>query len=263
MVDLIEEEWGALGALGATLEEREWALPSECPGWTVKDLVSHMVGTERSLLGEDDPPELAGTPPHVHNDIGASNERWVHERRSRPGREVLAEFVEVTGRRLEVLRSMEPAGFDVVGPSPVGHVQYREYMAVRVMDCWVHEQDIRVATGRPGHATGPAARLALDRIASAMPYVVGRRAGAPGGASVRFDILDEPPWVLDVVVEDGRAVARPISDPILVLHMNAEVFWRLACGRVSGDAALGAQLVGIDGDEGLGHRIVSHMAFMI
>ena len=61
-------------------------------------------------------------------------------------------------------------------------------MNVRVMDSWVHEQDVRVATGRPGHDSGPAAQLSLDRLCSAMPFVVGKQARAPEGASVRFDL---------------------------------------------------------------------------
>jgi uncharacterized protein (TIGR03083 family) len=55
VVDVLDEEWAAIGQLGDDLESGEWELPSECPGWTVRDVLSHMVGTERSLLGEPSP----------------------------------------------------------------------------------------------------------------------------------------------------------------------------------------------------------------
>ena len=37
-------------------------------------------------------------------------------------------------------------------------------MRIRVFDCWLHEQDIRDAVGRPGGEDGPAASVALDEI---------------------------------------------------------------------------------------------------
>jgi hypothetical protein len=45
--------------------------------------------------------------------------------------------------------------------------------------------------------------------------------------------------------------------------MNIEVFWRLGCGRVTGEAARAAGLVELQGDLGLGQRVVDAMAFMI
>jgi len=264
VVDVLDEVWSAIIGLGELLEPDEWELPSECPGWTVRDVVAHMVGTERSLLG-DTAPDPVSEPVHVHNEIGARNEGWVLSLRNTSGPDVLALFGDVTRRRLAQLRSWPSARFDEVGPSPTGMVPYREFMQVRVMDCWVHEQDIRVATARPGHRQGPAATLAIGRLSSAMPFVVGKKAGAPEGSSVRFELTGDAPLRLDVVVHDGRAViARgPIADPTVELRMDGEVFWRLGCGRVTGEAARSAGLIELRGQTELGERIVDSMAFMI
>jgi uncharacterized protein (TIGR03083 family) len=265
VVELLREEWEAISDLGRVLEEREWDMPSECPGWTVRDVMSHMIGTERSLLGDTAPHAPDAMPDHVHNDIGARNEAWVSARRSVPGPTVLEEFRAVTARRFEALRSLSSAGFDEVGPSPLGPVPYREFMRVRVMDCWVHEQDIRVATGRPGHQTGPAAELALDRIASAMPFVVGKQAGAPDGASVRFEVRGARPRRIDISVRDGRAVVVDALDgePSATLDMEVDAFWRLACGRVNATAARAAGLVELRGDDDLASAVAAAMRFMI
>ena len=122
VVAVLAEEWAAIGDLGGDLREDEWDMPSECPGWTVRDIVSHMIGTERTLLADPAPPPVAERPPHVHNDVGASNEAWVAARRNLPGAEVLAEFRQVTARRLEQLAEFPPSRFDELGPSPVGQV---------------------------------------------------------------------------------------------------------------------------------------------
>jgi uncharacterized protein (TIGR03083 family) len=265
VVALLAEEWDAIVGLGRLLEAREWDLPTECPGWTVRDLVSHMIGTERSLLGERAPSGPDELPGHVHNEVGARNETWVAARRSIPGEAVLEEFREVTARRLEALRSSPASRFEEVGPSPVGQVPYREFMRVRVMDCWVHEQDMRVATGRPGHTSGPAATLSLERISSAMPFVVGKQAGAPEGASVRFELGGTGARRIDIAVRQGRAAVDDAlhGDPTTVLRMDGDTFWRLGCGRVSGDAALAAGLVDVAGDTELGGAVLRAMAFMI
>jgi putative sterol carrier protein len=138
-------------------------------------------------------------------------------------------------------------------------------MNVRVMDSWVHEQDIRLATGRPGHDLGPAAQLSMDRLCSGMPFVVGKQAGAPEAASVRFELRGPLSRRIDVIVRDGRAKAVDDVDgePTVSLDMAVEVFWRLTCGRVDGKAALLAGLVEVAGDAELGSRVLDAMAFMI
>ena len=265
VIAILAEEWAAIDTLAQGLGDTEWEMPSECPGWTVRDLLSHLIGIERVLLGDAPPPPLDVLPPHVENEVGARNEAWVAARRSLPGSVVLEEFRAVTARRVAELRSWSPARFDEIGPSPVGNVPYREFMNVRVMDSWVHEQDMRVATGRPGHDSGPAAQLSLDRLCSAMPFVVGKQAGAPEGASVRFELRGSLARRVDVVVRDGRAKAVPSFDgePTAVLDMTMEVFWRLACGRVDGSAARVAGLVTAAGDDDLAVRVLDAMAFMI
>jgi len=265
VISILAEEWAAIDVLGQGLAEAEWDLPSECPGWSVRDVVSHLIGIERALLGDAAPPPLADLPEHVENEIGARNEAWVEPRRSLPGPVVLAEFRDVTARRLVQLSAAPEARFDEIVPSPVGNVAYREFMNVRVMDCWVHEQDIRVATGRPGHDSGPAAQLSLDRLCSAMPFVVGKQAGAPEGASVRFELRGSFPRRIDVVVHRGRAQTVPALDgrPDALLDMDMEVFWRLACGRVDGEAARIAGIVELGGDRELAGRVLQSMAFMI
>lgn len=262
-VAFLAEEWQAIAELGAHLADKDWDLPSECPGWAVKDLVSHMIGTERSLMGESAPPSA---PPadHVRNPVGASNEAWVAARRAVPAKDVLAEFSDVTARRLVKLSEMPPERWDEVGPSPVGQVPYREFMAVRAMDCWIHEQDMRVATGRPGHIEGPVAELALRRIASAMPFVVAKKAAAPDGSAVLFELLKSPMAHIGVVVRDGRGVIQDeVPDPTAEIQMDAELFWRVGCGRVTGEAALDAGIIGLRGDLELASRVVRNMAFMI
>src|SRR4051794_28982223 len=98
--------WSSVTHVCRDLDEPQGDRATDCPGWSVKDNVAHMIGTERMLLGEQPAADAPSDAPHVRNDIGRHNEQWVESYRAQPGREVLAAFEAVTARRLETLRSM-------------------------------------------------------------------------------------------------------------------------------------------------------------
>jgi uncharacterized protein (TIGR03083 family) len=266
VVEALAEEWEAIVALGERLAEPEWELATGCPGWTVRDVMAHMVGTERSLLGDAPPPPVPVVPGHVKNEMGEHNEAWVDSVRHDPGAAVLEAFRAATARRLAEMQRWDEADFAALTTSPVGEVPYRQFMLVRAMDCWVHEQDIRVATARPGHDRGPAAVIAIERLASGLPFVVGKQAGAPEGSITRFDVSGALGRRVDVTVSDGRA--RVLDDgssapPTTTLQMDQQTLWRLTGGRMTGADALEQDLVRISGDGDLGRRVATSMAFMI
>ena len=184
----LAETWGALAEVCSELSETEWALPTECPGWDVKDQLSHLIGIERAIMGEPVPEWDGPLGDHVKNDFAATNERFVAVRRALPGPTVRAEFVEVTTTRLAQLDALSAAEWAGVGWSPVGEVPRAEFMAVRVFDSWVHEQDVRLALDRPGGSGNAASAISLDRVQGAMPFVVGKKAGCADGTAVRFDV---------------------------------------------------------------------------
>jgi uncharacterized protein (TIGR03083 family) len=265
VVDLLAEEWRSLDDLCSGLTDAEWARPTDCPGWTVQDQLAHLIGTESMLAGDPAPPPPPGeAPAHVRNEMGRANEAWIAEMRGEPAAAVLERFRQVTARRLAQLRAAGPEVFDALGPSPVGNVPYREFMNVRVMDNWAHEQDIRRAVGRPGHRAGPVVDHSLARFEPAMAFVVGKKAGAPDGASVRFELGGGAGRRIDVVVREGRAVLADAPDPPTVtLRLEAETWWCLALGRRDGPTARAAGDVAIEGDTALGARIIDELSFMI
>jgi uncharacterized protein (TIGR03083 family) len=186
VIEHLEAVWADVAALCDGLTDEEWARPTDCPGWTVKDHVSHMIGTERLLLGEQAPPADLSAASHVRNDIGKANEQWIEAYRALPGKEVLDEFRAVTARRLDALRALRDDDWNREGFTPEGPGPYRQFMEIRVFDCWYHDQDIREALGRPGFLEGPVADASLARIpARGLGYVVGKKAAAVPGPTLK------------------------------------------------------------------------------
>jgi uncharacterized protein (TIGR03083 family) len=192
--------------------------------------------------------------------MGPINEGWVAERRGRLPEEVLAEFREVTGARRQALAAMTDEEWAAPIDSPIGKVPYREFMSVRVMDNWVHEQDIRRAVARPGDLDGPAAETALARFIGALGFVVGKRAGASEGTSVVVQLEGPIATTLAVSVIDGRAKpTKAPEQPTLTLTMTSDTYSCLSSGRWTADEAVAQGRVKVEGDTQLGQRVLASM----
>ena len=263
--EALAETWGSLAEACWELSPNEWALPTDCPGWDVKDQLSHLIGIERTLMGEAAPEWDGPLGDHVKNDFAAANEAWVAVRRPLEGAAVRAEFVEVTATRLAQLGELTEEEWAEVGWSPVGEVPYAVFMEVRAFDSWVHEQDARRALDRPGGSGNVASAISLARVEGTMPYIVGKKAACSDGTAVRFDIAGpaDDARVFTVAVEGTRAreVGNDVT-PTVTLSLSSLDFVRLGCGRATAAQVETAGGIAIDGDEAVGRRVLDVMNFM-
>jgi uncharacterized protein (TIGR03083 family) len=265
-IEALREEWASIDDLLSQLSHDEWSKPSPLPGWNVKDNVAHIIGTEEMLSGVATP-DVALDPEHldyIQNDIGHVNEAWVISMRQSPPDAVIDRFRQVTGDRLEALEAMSDEEWHAEGFTPAGKDSYGRFMRIRVFDCWLHEQDMRDAVGRPGNHTGLPVEVTLDEMTSAMGFVVGKQAGAPAGSRVTFALTDDGAVVRTIHVEVGERaeVVEELSGPATVtLTMPVGVMTRRCAGRV-GPAALRDQIT-VEGDEVLADRILANQAYTI
>ena len=115
----------------------------------------------------------------------------------------------------------------------------------RPIDLWVHEQDIRSATGRPLTTTGVGAAHVAGLMTKIFPMSLRR---LPAGTAVVADISGPPGRVLAARVgDDGRAAPfDPGEGSDVTLEMDDVTWLRLTVGRVDpADAD-----VTVTGDEG-------------
>ncbi len=264
-VDMLERVWASMAELGESLDESGWKAPTECPGWTVQDNLVHITALERFILG--DPLPAADVPddlPHIRNDVGRSNERWIESRRAWTGADALAEFRAATAARLDDLYALDDDGFAAPSWTPMGEGTVFDLLGFRIFDSWVHEQDMRRAVDRPGDLDSAAARFSTGMMLDVLPYIVGKKVGAPDGSTVVLTLTGPIDRSAAVTVADGRA--RPLDTvpdtPTVAVRLAADAYARLACGRLDPDEALVAGAVAIDGDVDLGGTLVRQLNYM-
>ena len=266
LVDMMEHVWRSIGQLCDDLTEAQWKTPTDCPGWSVQDQISHLVGSETGILGDPDPDHAPSDEAlaHTRSEQGRRNEIVVDFRRPWAGAQVLSDFRAKTARRVEFLRSRSDADFAAEMQTPVGPAPMSEFISIRIMDAWVHEQDIRRALDRPGHYDSPAAAHALNRVIRAMPFVAARRAQAPDGATALVDISGPGGRAIAIGVEGGRGreLDSAPGSPTVSITLDAETFGCLGCGRWNPEEVLQSGKVSIQGDTALGESIVRQMNIM-
>lgn len=252
--------WDSITALCATLNESQWKTATLCPGWNVQDNLSHLIGTERALAGL--PPTEHRSPggDHVKNPIGEFNEHDVDARRGLSGAAVLDEWRDISAQRRQFLDNAPDDYFETKTMTPTGPGTIADFLHIRVLDCWAHEQDIRDALGIPGHQGGPSAEHTIDRLIRTLPIVVGKRAATPEGCGVVIQLTGPVERTIPVLVTNGRAaVVGSVEDPLTTLKIDSMTFVSLALGRRTADECTWSAT----GDATLAGRIAAQLNMMI
>ena len=199
-----------LQALLADLGEDEWRAASRCAGWSVQDVVAHLVGVnafwEASVSAG-----LAGTPTRVLAafDPAAHPPMMIEPMRALTAGQVLDQFVASNDGFLGALAALDDRGWSTPAESPIGHVSIRLVAQHALWDSWLHERDIVLPLGRT-HVAEP------DEIASCLIY------SAAVGPSFRIGDAGTVPSALAVVATDPDVhFTLEVGDAVRVRHESA------------------------------------------
>jgi uncharacterized protein (TIGR03083 family) len=265
ITDALEATWTSIDTLVSARAPSDFDAPTPCPGWSVRDVLSHLTGIELWLRGGDVPSAPSPVPDYVKNSMGEFNEAFVAAYRDLDGDVVLARFREATAASLAALRAMDLEQWELVGWSPEGERPYHRFMETRVLDSWIHLQDIRDALLEPADDHGPGEEIVVNRFGSALPYVIGRKMRSPAGTLVRVTLTGRlaRSVMIEVTGERAQAVAVADREPDLEVTTPVALFWRRAAGRISAAAFLGASATDVRGRTDLATGFADALAIMI
>lgn len=179
-----------LAATFAGLTDEQWRSASRCDGWTVQDVVAHLVGVNAfwrsSVLAG-----LAGTPTRVLEgfDPAATPPLMVGPMRTLTPAEVFEQFVSTNDALLETIAALDDTGWSMLAETPAGHVPIRLLAQHALWDSWVHERDIALPLG-----LAPA--LENDEVLSSLRYAAALSpgfaimSGRDGGGAFSVETTD-------------------------------------------------------------------------
>jgi hypothetical protein len=105
---------------------------------------------------------------------------------------------------------------------------------------------------------------------ASMPYVLGRRVGAPPGTTFRLDVTGQLGRTVQLVVtRDAQGKPRAASTPVIegsptaALLVDEETFVRRACGRITAGALRAAPQTAAAGDASLVDEFIERMVVMV
>lgn len=266
MLDAFEQNVQAIIELGMSCRDEDFDLQTECPGWTVKDQIAHVVGAEKSFAGISAPHVEVPDYPHLRHDFGRLIERDVEARRGIPGRLIVHELADHLPIRMAALRAAATPLDEVIGGFFGPETTFGEQLRRRIVDTWCHEQDVRVALGRPGNLDSPGAAVFVKTVFEVLSRIVAREARVPVGHAVVLDVTGpliarEGSRVIEG--EDGRPLGVSLftgKEPtatdelprITGIQLTTEALTRRAAGRRSTDEIHFT----VHGDEEVARRVL-------
>ena len=265
IIDALDQTWRSIDDVVRPQPPSAYDSMTACPGWSVRDVLSHLLGFELVLNGEAPPEHDDNYPEYVKNEIGRFNEAFVAAYRDQPGIEVLDRFMAVATRSIARLRALDDEDWERIGWSPEGERPYYRFQETRVLDSWIHLQDIRDALLEPADDHGPGEEIVVNRFEAAIPFVVGKRMQAPDGFTMQLNLSGRAGRTVMVAMAEGRSqpVAELVTPPTTEISTPVALFWRLAAGRISADAFLRASATDVRGDRVAAQRFADAMRVMI
>ena len=253
-IALLNDCMDSVDALLADLNDDQWAVQSCCPDWDVRGVVMHLAAVEHMLSG-DEPGSWTESVPF--NKVGD----YISDVENLNNADLLAAYRETIAARRQEMAGYAAEQLALPSMTPVGAQTYGRFMAIRVFDYWVHEQDIRGPLGMPGHESGTAAEMALNEIEISLPYIVGKKIGLPEGKGMTINLTGPVERQMHVKVDGRAGVVDSLLDPDVVLNANSTAFALLACGRIDPQGPIDDGRVTWSGDPELGEKAARSLRF--
>ena len=246
----------------------EWDLPTVAPLWKVRDVAAHLLDTAlRKLSMVRDSWYVETVKIHSPQDVIALVNRLNQEgvtvyRRLSP--RVLIDLMQRVCQESasfhESLDPFAPAAFNVSWAGEDTSLNWFD-TARELTERWHHQQQIRVATNRPGLMTPELYHPVLDCFVRGLPHTY-RDVAAPAGTLLLLKISGDcgGKWCLSkgsngwhLVTADGTDFASQVTIP-------QELAWRIFTKGIDRDSAR-AQM-NIEGNRDLGERVLQLTAIV-
>lgn len=235
---------GLVELLGAAGPD-DWDRPTVCEGWTVHDLVAHLIGVDLANVARRRDGHAVALPP---GGLAAFNDQWVDSCRRLSAVELRAMVDLASGWFADWAETTDPdaaaeaPSWAGAGAAPLWLDVAREYT-----ERWVHQQQLREAIGRPGLDSARFVAPVITTFVHALPVALAPH-DAPAGTTVVYAVtgdgggtwrVERGPDGWDLLPGDtADCAARVTTDVVSAWQRMSDR--PVAAPEIVGDPVLGA-----------------------
>lgn len=259
---LLRKVDGSLIDLLGSLASAEWDLQTVAPLWKVRDVAAHLLDTvlrKLSMVRDACCVEMARveSPQDVIALVNRLNREGVTVYRRLSPRiliDLMKDVCEQSARFHESLDPFAPATFNVSWAGEATSLNWFD-TARELTERWHHQQQIRMATRKPGLLTPELYHPVLDCFIRGLPYLY-RDVAAPVGTLILLEISGEcgGQWFLLKGAGAWRLVKDSTAERTSRVIVPQEVAWQVFTKAMDRDSAR-AQ-IHMEGDRDLGEKIL-------
>jgi uncharacterized protein (TIGR03083 family) len=247
-----------------------WWTPTACAGWSVKDVVAHLLGGNLGRLSSanDSAARVSeNTEPKPYADLLAyidqENALWVKAAR-RISPSLLMQFLEISDEKLyRHFKALPP--FESHGPAVAWAGETRSPnwfdIAREYTEKWLHQQHIREAVGQPLLDERRWLHPVLDTFMRALPYAY-RTVEAADGSAIWFQIAGKAGGDWSLLRRAGKWLlfSGEEAGAVCTVRLDQDTAWRLFTKGIAHDVARPA--ITVAGDATLGLHILEMVSIM-
>ena len=245
-----------------SLTPSEWDLQTIAPLWKVRDVAAHLLDTalrKLSMVRDScylEPVDIR-SPQDVITLVNRLNREGVTVYR-RLSPTVLIDTLEMvcdqSARFHECLNPFGPAAFNVSWAGEETSLNWFD-TARELTERWHHQQQIRLATNRPGIMTPELYHPVLDCFLRGLPYLY-RHMEAPAGTALLLEVTGEcgGRWFLSRGSTTWEFLKRSTGEVACRVVMPQALAWRVFTTGVDRDTARAH--IEIQGNQELGEKIL-------
>ncbi len=251
-----------------SLPASEWDLQTVAPRWKVRDVAAHLLDTvlrKLSIVRDSWNVETVeiSSPQDVVNLVNRLNDEGVNVyRRLSPS--ILIDMMKLACEQSasfhESLDPFAPAAF---GVSWAGETVSPNWFdtARELTERWHHQQQIRLATNRPGIMTPELYHPVLDCFMRGLPHLY-RDTEASSGTVLLVEVSGEcgGQWFLSRESDSWELVKEPAAKPAARVTIPQEIAWRVFTKGIDRETA--RKQIQIEGDSQLGTLVLELTAIV-
>ena len=194
------------------LTTEDWERPTNCPPWTVRVLVAHVVRGAESFLTSVERGLRGDLEPAMTREQKTAR---MHEIAARPPATILADLRAITSRFERELGALHPDQLDTLGEHPHGPRPARWFVEQRLAEVAFHRWDVLESLGRPADLDLMTAAFLLPMLLEKnLPAMMGSD-WPRGHGSFRFAVHGEAESAWQAVAAPGSlAVTRDGARPV-------------------------------------------------